>query len=67
MAIDAKGVTRSENGQALDVMHEVGSSQHFLGCTHSRENFKTEFSVRPLPTTMPTNSGSKTANRMPSC
>lgn len=43
MAIYAKGVDMSENGQALDAMREVGPGQHFLGCSHTQANFKTAF------------------------
>jgi len=43
MAIYAKGVDMSENGQALDAMHEVGPGKHFLGCAHTQANFKTAF------------------------
>ncbi|WP_088310733.1 trimethylamine methyltransferase family protein [Novosphingobium sp. B 225] len=43
MAIYAKGVDMSANGQALDAMAEVGPGQHFLGCSHTQANFKTAF------------------------
>ncbi|MBU6267956.1 MAG: trimethylamine methyltransferase family protein [Sphingomonadales bacterium] len=43
MAVYAKGVDMSENGQALDAMREVGPGQHFLGCAHTQANFKTAF------------------------
>lgn len=43
MAIYAKGVDMSANGQALDAIAEVGPGQHFLGCSHTQANFKTAF------------------------
>ena len=43
MAIYSAGVDMSENGQALDALREVGPGQHFLGCSHTQENFKTAF------------------------
>jgi trimethylamine--corrinoid protein Co-methyltransferase len=39
----AEGVDRSANGQAMGAMREVGPGGHFLGCDHTRENFKTAF------------------------
>ncbi len=43
MAVFAKGVDMSANGQALDAIAEVGPGQHFLGCEHTQKNFKTAF------------------------
>lgn len=43
MAVYAKGVDMSENGQALAALAEVGPGQHFLGCEHTQKNFKTAF------------------------
>ena len=43
MAIYAKGIDMSANGQALDAMAEVGPGKHFLGCNHTQANFKTAF------------------------
>ncbi len=43
MAIYAKGIDMSANGQALDAMAEVGPGKHFLGCSHTQANFKTAF------------------------
>ncbi len=43
MAVYAKGVDMSENGQALSALAEVGPGQHFLGCEHTQNNFKTAF------------------------
>ncbi len=37
------GVDMSENGQALDALREVGPGNHFLGCTHTQNNFQTAF------------------------
>jgi trimethylamine---corrinoid protein Co-methyltransferase len=39
----AKGVDISENGQAMDAMHEVGPGGHYLGCAHTQNNFKDAF------------------------
>ena len=43
MAVFAKGVDLSANGLALDAIGEVGPGQHFLGCAHTQNNFKTAF------------------------
>jgi len=43
MAIYAKGVDMTANGQALDAIAEVGPGAHFLGCSHTQANFKTAF------------------------
>ncbi len=43
MQVFAAGADLSENGQALSAVREVGPGQHFLGCNHTRENFKTAF------------------------
>jgi trimethylamine--corrinoid protein Co-methyltransferase len=43
MAVFAKGVDMSENGQAMSAIAEVGPGQHFLGCEHTQKNFKTAF------------------------
>ena len=43
-----KGVDLSENGQAMDAIREVGPGNHFLGCAHTRANFKTAFYRSPL-------------------
>src|SRR5271169_2152456 len=42
------GVDLSENGQALDAMHEVGPGKHFLGCAHTQANFEAAFYRSPL-------------------
>ncbi len=42
------GVDLSENGQAMDAIREVGPGVHFLGCTHTQNNFKTAFYRSPL-------------------
>ena len=38
-----KGVDMSDNGQALNALREVGPGNHFLGCTHTQENFQSAF------------------------
>ncbi len=43
LAVYAKGVDLSENGQAMDALREVGPGQHFLGCSHTQRNFKSAF------------------------
>ena len=35
----------TENGQAMSAIREVGPGSHYLGCDHTRENFKTAFHV----------------------
>ncbi|MDC1383282.1 trimethylamine methyltransferase family protein [Candidatus Puniceispirillum sp.] len=37
------GIDLSENGQALDAIRETGPGQHFLGSTHTQENFEDAF------------------------
>jgi trimethylamine--corrinoid protein Co-methyltransferase len=37
------GIDLSENGQALDAIHEVGPGGHFLGCAHTQKNFEQAF------------------------
>lgn len=39
----AEGVDMSANGQAMDALREVGPGQHFLGCDHTQQNFKSAF------------------------
>ena len=39
----AKGVDLSDNGQAMDAIREVGPGSHYLGCAHTRANFKDAF------------------------
>ena len=43
MQVFANGPDLSENGQALSAIREVGPGQHFLGCNHTQENFKSAF------------------------
>ncbi len=43
MAVYGNGVDLSENGQALDAIHEVGPGGHFLGCAHTQANFEQAF------------------------
>ncbi|MGI9287544.1 MAG: trimethylamine methyltransferase family protein, partial [Pseudomonadales bacterium] len=38
-----KGMDMSENGLAMDAMHEVGPGSHFLGSAHTLTNFETAF------------------------
>ena len=37
------GIDDSENGQAMAALREVGPGNHFLGCTHTQDNFETAF------------------------
>ncbi len=37
------GVDLSENGQAMDAIREVGPGSHYLGATHTQNNFETAF------------------------
>ena len=37
------GIDESENGQAMSALKEVGPGNHFLGCTHTQENFESAF------------------------
>ena len=39
----ARGVDLSENGQAMGAIREVGPGGHYLGCDHTRANFKDAF------------------------
>jgi len=39
----ARGVDMSENGQAMGAIREVGPGGHYLGCDHTRANFKDAF------------------------
>jgi trimethylamine---corrinoid protein Co-methyltransferase len=48
MAIILGGVDFSENGQAMEALHEVGPGAHFLGATHTRKNFERAFYRSPL-------------------
>ena len=48
MEILLGGVDLSENGQAMDAIREVGPGVHFLGCTHTQNNFKTAFYRSPI-------------------
>ena len=43
LAVAAKGVDMTENGQAMDAIREVGPKKHFLGCAHTQRNFKNAF------------------------
>ena len=48
IALLLKGVDMSENGQALDALHEVGPGSHFLGAAHTLANFETAFYRSPV-------------------
>ena len=39
----AAGVEWDENAQAMDAIAEVGPGGHYLGCTHTQENYKSAF------------------------
>ncbi|MEL7274686.1 MAG: trimethylamine methyltransferase family protein [Pseudomonadota bacterium] len=39
----AEGVDVSPAGQAMDAIREVGPGNHYLGCDHTQNNFKTAF------------------------
>ena len=39
----SEGVDLSENGFGLDAIREVGPGNHFLGCSHTQDNFETAF------------------------
>ena len=39
----ARGVDISDNGQAMGAIREVGPGGHYLGCDHTRANFKDAF------------------------
>lgn len=43
-----KGVDLSENGQAMEALHEVGPGKHFLGCAHTQANFVNAFYRSPI-------------------
>jgi len=48
MAVLAKGVDMSENGQAMDAIADVGPGNHYLGCAHTQANFREAFYRSPL-------------------
>ena len=48
MAVFAKGVDMSENGQAMDAIADVGPGNHYLGCEHTQANFREAFYRSPL-------------------
>ena len=48
MAVVAKGIDLSENGQAMDAIREVGPGGHYLGCAHTQANFETAFYRSPV-------------------
>ncbi|MCP3675773.1 MAG: trimethylamine methyltransferase family protein [Gammaproteobacteria bacterium] len=48
LAVFANGIDLSENGQALSAIEEVGPGDHYLGCTHTKENFRNAFYRSPI-------------------
>ena len=48
LAVMAKGVDLSENGQALSAIEEVGPGSHYLGCQHTQDNFRDAFYRSPI-------------------
>jgi len=47
-AVLLKGVDTSENAQAMDAIAEVGPGNHYLGCAHTKANFRTAFYRSPI-------------------
>ena len=43
IAVFLKGIDLSENGQAMDALREIGPGAHFLGATHTQNNFEKAF------------------------
>ncbi len=44
MRVSVEGVDMSENGQAMDAIKRRSDLSHtFLGCEHTKKNFKTAF------------------------
>ena len=43
LAVLLGGMDMSENGQAMSAFREIGPGSHFLGSTHTQENFETAF------------------------
>ncbi|MDB6178080.1 trimethylamine methyltransferase family protein [Paracoccus sp. Z330] len=39
----AAGIDLSTNGQGMDAIREVGPGGHYLGCSHTQENYKDAF------------------------
>ncbi|MGH6932989.1 MAG: trimethylamine methyltransferase family protein [Dongiaceae bacterium] len=39
----ARGIDLSEENRAMEAIREVGPGGHYLGCAHTRRNFKTAF------------------------
>ena len=39
----ARGVESDENAQAMDAIREVGHGGNYLGCAHTKANFKDSF------------------------
>jgi len=47
-AVLLNGVDASENGQAMDAIREVGPGNHYLGCAHTKANFRNAFYRSPI-------------------
>ena len=43
LQVFSKGLDLSEEGLAMEAVREVGPGGHYLGCAHTRRNFKTAF------------------------
>ena len=43
LGVFAQGLDTSENGQAMNALREVGPGAHFLGCSHTQQNFESAF------------------------
>ncbi len=48
LEVFGRGIDTSENGQAMDALREVGPGAHFLGCTHTQNNFESAFYVSSI-------------------
>ncbi|MGE3967987.1 MAG: trimethylamine methyltransferase family protein [Dongiaceae bacterium] len=48
LQIFAEGPDLSEEGIAMEAIREVGPGGHYLGCAHTRRNFKTAFYTSTL-------------------
>ncbi len=48
MAVFAKGVDMSANGQAMEAIADVGPGNHYLGCAHTQANFRDAFYRSPI-------------------
>jgi trimethylamine--corrinoid protein Co-methyltransferase len=48
LEVFGRGIDTSENGQAMDALREVGPGAHFLGCTHTQNNFESAFYISSI-------------------